>query len=62
MEAPNERLTRDAASDATRQEIDGLKRENAELKHLVADLSLEAHRLTNTAIPLHRVPQREDER
>jgi transposase len=51
MEAGKERLTRDSARDATRQEIDGLKRENAELKHLVADLSLEAYRLKKTAIP-----------
>jgi transposase len=51
MEAGKERLTRDAVRDATRQEIDGLKRENAELKHLVADLSLEAYRLKKTSIP-----------
>jgi len=51
MEAGKERLTRDAARDATRQEIDNIKRENAELKQLVADLSLEAFRLKKTAIP-----------
>jgi len=51
MEAGKERLTRDAVRDATRQEIDEIKRENAELKHLVADLSLEAYRLKKTAIP-----------
>ncbi len=51
MEAGKERLTRDAARDATRQEINELKRENAELKHLVADLSLEAYRLKKTSIP-----------
>jgi transposase len=51
MEAGKERLTRDAVRDATRQEIDGIKRENAELKHLVADLSLEAYRLKKTSIP-----------
>jgi transposase len=51
MEAGKERLTRDATRDATRQEIDEIKRENAELKHLVADLSLEAFRLKKTAIP-----------
>ena len=51
MEAGKERLTRDAVRDATRQEIDELKRENAELKHLVADLSLEAYRLKKTAVP-----------
>ena len=51
MEAGKERLTRDAARDATRQEIDELKRENTDLKHLVADLSLESYRLKKTAIP-----------
>ena len=51
MESGKERLTRDAARDATRQEIDEKKRENTELKQLVADLSLEAYRLKKTAIP-----------
>ena len=51
MEAGKERLARDSVRDATRQEIDELKRENAELKHLVADLSLEAYRLKKTAVP-----------
>jgi transposase len=51
MEAGKERLTRDAVRDATRQEINQIKRENAELKHLVADLSLEAYRLKKTAVP-----------
>src|SRR5512139_3595606 len=51
MEAGKERLTRDIVRDATRQEIDELKRDNAELKHLVADLSLEAYRLKKTALP-----------
>ena len=45
MEAGKERLTRDTVRDATRQEIEQLKRENSELKHLVADLSLQVHRL-----------------
>jgi transposase len=45
MEAGKERLTRDAIRDATRQEIEQIKRETAELKHLVADLSLEVYRL-----------------
>lgn len=40
MEAGKERLTRDTVRDATRQEIDELKRENTELKQLVADLSV----------------------
>jgi transposase len=51
MEAGKDRLARDSARDATRQETDELKRENTELKHLVADLSLEAYRLKNTAVP-----------
>jgi len=45
MEAGKERLTRHAIRDATRQEIEQMKQENAELKHLVADLSLEVYRL-----------------
>ena len=51
MEAGKERLTRDAVRDATRQEIEHLKRENHDLKQLVADLSLEVHRFKKTAIP-----------
>ena len=45
MEAGKERLTRGSVRDATRQEIHELRRENGELKQLVADLSLEAYRL-----------------
>ena len=52
MEAGKERLTRDTVRDATRQEVDELKRENAELKQLVADLSLDVYHLKKTAIPL----------
>jgi len=52
MEAGKERLKRDTVRDATRREIDELKRENAELKQLVAELSLEVYRLKKTAIPL----------
>ena len=52
MEDGKERLTRDMARDATRQEIHALKRENGELKQLVADLSLEAYRLKKTALPM----------
>ena len=51
LEAGKERLTRDTVRDATRQEIDELKRDNSELKHLVADLSLDVYRLKKTAIP-----------
>ena len=51
METGKERLTRDAVRDATRQEIEHLKRENHDLKQLVADLSLEVHRFKKTVIP-----------
>ena len=51
MEAGEERLTRDSVRDATRTEVQGLKRENASLKTLVAELSLEVHVLKKTAIP-----------
>lgn len=51
MEAGKERLTRDTVRDATRQEIDALKRDNTELKQLVAELSLDVYRLKKTAIP-----------
>ena len=52
MEAGKERLTRDMVRDATQQEVQGLRRENVELKQLVAELSLEGHRLKKTAIPI----------
>ena len=52
MEAGKERLTRDAVRDATQQEVQGLRRENVELKQLVAELSLEVYRLKKTAIPI----------
>jgi len=51
MEAGKERLTRDTVRDATRHEINELKRESTDLKQLVADLSLEVYRLKKTAIP-----------
>ena len=52
MEAGKERLARDSVRDATREEVHHLKRENGELKQLVADLSLEGYRLKKTAIPI----------
>ena len=52
MEAGKERLTRDSVRDATRQEVHQLKRENGELKQLIADLSLEVYRLKKTSIPM----------
>tara|TARA_B100001971_G_scaffold205408_1_gene222830 strand:+ start:150 stop:620 length:471 start_codon:yes stop_codon:yes gene_type:complete len=51
MEAGKERLARNTVRDATRHEIEQLKRENGELKEIVADLFLENHRLKKTAIP-----------
>jgi transposase len=51
MEAGKERLTRDITRDATRLEIQEIKRENARLKTLVAELSLQVHVLKKTAIP-----------
>ena len=52
MEAGKERLARDTVRDATRQEIEELKRENGDLKQIVAELMLETHRLKKTTIPL----------
>jgi transposase len=51
MEAGKERLTRDTVRDATRAEVQELKRENARLKTLVAELSLEVYVLKKTVIP-----------
>ena len=51
MEASKERLARDTLRDATQQGVQALRRENGELKQVVGELSLEAHRLKKTAIP-----------
>ena len=51
MEAGKERLTRDITRDATKGEVQELKRENTRLKTLVAELSLQVHVLKKTAIP-----------
>ena len=51
MEAGKDRLTRDMARDATKGEVQKLKRENARLKILVAELSLQVHVLKKTAAP-----------
>ena len=63
MEAGKERLTHDMVRDATQQEVQGLRRENVELKQLVAELSLEGHRLKKRPYRLPRTtPVPEDER
>ena len=51
MEAGKERLTRDNVRDATKTEVQGLKRENNRLKQVVAELSLQVHVLKKTAAP-----------
>ena len=51
MEAGRERLARDTVRDATRAEVDGVKRENGRLKQLVAELSLGVHLLKKTEVP-----------
>ena len=51
MEAGKERLTRDTVRDVSRSEVHELKRDNARLKQLVAELSLQVHVLKKTAIP-----------
>ena len=51
MEAGKTRLARDTVRDATRTEVDDLRRENERLKQLVADLSLQVHLLKKTEVP-----------
>ena len=51
MEAGKESLQRDTVRDVTRAEIQELRRDNARLKQLVAELSLQVHVLKKTAIP-----------
>jgi transposase len=51
MEAGKERLTRDMTRDATKGEVQEIKRENTRLKTLVAELSLQVHVLKKTAAP-----------
>src|SRR5438128_9128010 len=51
MEAGKSRLQADTVRDATRAEVDGFRRENEQLKQLVAELSLEVLVLKKTALP-----------
>jgi len=51
MEAGKDRLSRDTVRDATRGEVQAIKRENARMKQLIAELSLQVYVLKKTAIP-----------
>ena len=51
MESGKARLARDTVWDATRQEINEIKRESTDLKHMVADISLQVHLLKKTEVP-----------
>ncbi len=51
MEAGKDRLTRDITRGATKGEVEGIKRENTQLKQLVADLSLQVYVLKKTEVP-----------
>ena len=51
MEAGKARLAAETVRDATQVEVEGLKRDNARLKQLVAELSLEVLVLKETAVP-----------
>jgi transposase len=51
MEAGKERLTREMTRDATKREVQKLKRQNDRLKQVVAELSLQVHVLKKTATP-----------
>ena len=51
MEAGKDRLTRDMTRDATKGEVQELKRENTRLKQVVGELSLQVHVLKKTAAP-----------
>ncbi len=51
MEAGRSRLERDTVRDATKVEVENLKRENTRLKQLVGELSLDMYVLKKTAVP-----------
>lgn len=51
MEAGKERLTREMTRDATKGEVQELKRQNDRLKQVVAELSLQVHVLKKTTAP-----------
>ena len=51
MEAGKSRLQRDTVRDASKHEVENLKRENTRLKQLVGELSLDMYVLKKTALP-----------
>ena len=51
MEAGKSRLQRDTVRDATKFEVENLKRENTRLKQLVGELSLDMYVLKKKAVP-----------
>ena len=51
MEAGKSRLQRDTIRDASKHEVNNLKRENARLKQLVGELSLDMYILKKTSVP-----------
>ena len=51
MEAGKDRLTRNTTRDATRGEVESIRRENSQLKQLVAELSLQVYVLKKTGVP-----------
>jgi len=59
MEAGKERLARNTVRDATRHEIEQLKRENRELKEIVAELLLETRRLKKNGAATNGGPVRQ---
>jgi len=61
MEAGKERLARDTVRDASRAEVDSLKRENERLKQLVAELSLSVHLLKKQGYPVWSRTETPDE-
>ena len=54
MEAGKERLTRDSVRETPPGKVHQFKRENGELKQLVADLSLKVYRLKKRPYPCLR--------
>ena len=61
METGKEKMTWDTVRDATRAEVNRLKRESERLKQLVADLSLKVHILKKPKYPVWSKAEAPDE-